>query len=164
MVRPMVHSQKHYVQTSIASILGGATLGVVLVDAVAVSDKNSVSEVEEGSNVKAIYCEYWLKAGEASNLCTHVTAIYKAPAGASGATFAEMAALGNFDNKKNILFTSQGLLNTEGSQATNILHQWIKIPKSKQRFGLGDRILLTVSASATSDVDICGFSLYKEYT
>jgi len=73
-----------------------------------------------------------------------------------------MAALGDWDNKKNILFTSQGLINDVDSSAMNLYRGWIKIPKSKQRMGLGDLVswhLRTVGQS----LNFCGFELYKEY-
>ncbi len=162
MVRPMVHSTKHYVQTSIATIAGGALLNITLVDAVAVGNKNTVQEVEEGSSVKAIYCEYWLRAGSTTP-SSFVAAIYKVPGGGAAFSVAEMAALGGADNKKNILFTSQGLVNDQDSTALSLYRGWIKIPKSKQRFGLGDRLIFTTSAIVI-DLQICGFSTFKEYT
>jgi len=162
MVRPMVHSTKHYVQESIITITGGGLDNQTLIDAVAVSDKNTVSEVTEGSSVKAIYCEYWLRAGT-TTASSFVAAIYKVPGGAAAFSVAQMAALGNADNKKNILFTSQGLVNDQDSTALSLVRGWLKIPKSKQRFGLGDRLILTISAIAV-DIHKCGFSTYKEYT
>ncbi len=163
MVRAMVHSTKHYVQTSISSIVGGAAANVTVLDAVNVVDKNSLTEVEEGSTVKAIYFEHWLKAGAASNVASFIAMIYKAPGGVTTFSFGNVAAIGNVDNKKNIFYTTQGLMNTEGGSATNIIKGWIKIPKSKQRMGLGDRIILVISAPSI-DLDHCGFATFKEYT
>ncbi len=162
MVRPMVHSTKHYVQTSIATITGGGLLNTTLVDSVSVSDKNTPNEVEEGNSVKAIYCEYWLRAGSTTP-SSFVAAVYKVPGGGAAFSVAEMAGLGLVDNKKNILFTSQGLVNDQDSTALNLYRGWIKIPKSKQRMGLGDRMILTVSAIAV-DIQICGLTIYKEYS
>jgi len=164
MVRPMVHSTKHYVQTSISSITGGAEGEVVIVSAVAVSDKNTASEVEEGSSIKAVYFEHWLKAGEASNSGSFVLTVAKFPSGLPSFTFTEMASLDNAENKKNIFYTSQGLMNINSGSATNVLKFWIKIPKSKQRFGLGDRLILQISAAASIDLDHCGMTTYKEYS
>ncbi len=164
MVRPMVHSQKHIVQTSIASITGGQSSDLIIVSAVDVANKDLSNEVETGNSIKAIYFEHWIKAGEASNLGSFIAAIYKVPGGGSGFTFAQMASLHTAANKKNILYTTQGLMNDQSGSATNIIKQWIKIPKSKQRFGLGDLIVFTISAAATIDLDHCGVSLYKEYT
>ncbi len=165
MVRPMVHSTKHYVQTSLSTVTGGAVGTTTLIDAVPIQDKNSVFEVEEGNSVKAIYIEHWIKGGEVSDQATQILAIYKAPAGLAAFSFVEMAALGTVDNKKNILYCTQGLVNDVGQQATNVHRGWIKIPKSKQRFGLGDRLFITISAqTATVDLFHCGFATYKEYS
>ncbi len=137
---------------------------ILIVESVAVAAKNAPKEVEEGSTVKAIYFEHWLKAGEASNLGSFVAAIYKVPGGGATFTFAQMAALNDVANKKNILYTTQGLMNINSGSATNFIKGWVKIPKSKQRFGLGDLLVLTISAAATIDLDHCGFATYKEYT
>ncbi len=162
MVRPMVHSTKHYVQTSISTIAGGAVLTQDLVDAVAVGAKNSVSEVEEGNTVKAIYCEYWLRAGSTTPSSGQLVLV-KLPAGAIPPTAAEMAALGNYDNKKNILYTQMGLFNDQDADAIAAVRGWFKIPKGKQRFGLGDKFVLSVF-TPTIDLQICGFATYKEYS
>ncbi len=162
MVRPMVHSTKHYVQTSIATIAGGAVLNVILVDAVAVKDKDLVFEVEEGSTVKAIYLEYWLRAGSTTPSSGQAI-VSKQIADASNPTAAEMAALGDWDNKKNIFYTTMGLFNDQDADAINIYKGWLKIPRGKQRMGLSDRLTLSVFA-ATIDLQICGFCTYKEYT
>ncbi len=164
MVRAMVHSTKHYVQTSVSSIVGGAKGDIIFATAVPVSSKNAGNEVEEGNTIKAIYVEHWIKAGEASNLGSFVAALYKIPGTGAGFTFAQMAALNDSENKKNVLYTTQGLMNTNSGSATNIMRGWFKIPKSKQRFGLGDILLLTISAAATIDLDHCGFATYKEYS
>ncbi len=163
MVRPMVHSTKHYVQTSLSSITAPGQLNTTIAQSVAVVDKDAVFEVEEGANIKAVYFEYWLKTGETSNSGFYTMTIHKIPGGGANFSQAEMAALGGAPNKKNILFTSQGLLNTPADSATNVIRSWIKIPKSKQRFGLGDFLMMSILASAI-DIDLCGFATYKEYT
>ncbi len=163
MVRAMVHSTKHYVQTTLANIVAPAVSSLVIVDAVATLAKNLPSEVEEGSSVKAVYFEHWLKAGEASNSGFFELAIYKNPG--SGTTFSagQMTAMHTSENKKNVFYFSQGLININSGSATNVIKGWIKIPKSKQRMGLGDRIVLTINAPAIN-IDHCGFATYKEYS
>ncbi len=162
MVRPMVHSTKHYVQQSIATVMGGAVVNIAFATAVAVGDKNLVSEVEEGSTVKAIYCEFWIRAGSTTPSSGQLI-IYKRPAGVVSATATEMAALGDFDNKKNIFYTTMGLYNDQDADAIAAIRMWIKIPKGKQRMGLGDTIGLSIF-TPTIDLQICGFVTYKEYT
>jgi len=86
------------------------------------------------------------------------------PAGANEFSFAEIAALGTSLNKRNIFYTTQGLMNTSAGSATNIIRGWINIPKSKQRFANRDKLVLAISAAASIDIDHCGFATYKEYS
>jgi len=161
MVRPMVHSTKHYVQQSIGTSAVGTPTNVNIVSGVAVLGKDLVSDVEEGSSVKAIYIEMWLRsAATAASSFTFI--VYKRVQNSPFATATEMAALGDFDNKKNVLFTSQGLLNDVDSTAMSVIRGWIKIPKGKQRMGLGDNITWTLNAIGQS-INFCGFQIYKEY-
>ncbi len=162
MVRPSIHSTKHYVQTSIETVTGGMVNSKILSLAVPVSDKNTVNEVEEGCNIKAIYCEYWLRAGSAT-ASSGQAIIYKTEGETGPANATEMAALGDWSNKKNIFYTAMGLFNDQDSNAINIYKGWLKIPKGKQRQGLGDSLRLSVF-TPTVDLHLCGFSLYKEYT
>ena len=164
MVRPMVHSQKHYVQWSISSVTGGLLTTEIIADAVDVSVKNAATEVENGCSIKAVFVELWIKAGEASNSGSFVIGIYKLPGTGVSFTFAQAASMHTSENKKNVFYMTQGLMNTPAGSATNVFRGWIKIPKSKQRFGLGDRLQLFISAAATIDLDYCGFATYKEYS
>ncbi len=125
------------------------------------SDKNLVTEVEEGSSVKAIYLEMWIRSAAVA-AASFTFCVCKKPGGVGAPSETELAALGDWDNKKNVLFTSQGLINDVDSTAMNLYRGWIKIPKSKQRMGLGDTLswhLRTVGQS----LNFCGFQLYKEY-
>jgi len=158
----MVHSTKHYVQTSIATVLGGATLNTVLVDAVDVAAKTGLEEVEEGSSVKAVYLELWVRAGDTAAASGQLV-VYKKVGDSSAPNATDMAALGNWDNKKNIFYTTMGLFNDQDADAIAIFKGWIKIPKSKQRMGLGDRIMWTIF-TPTIDLHVCGFATYKEYS
>jgi len=162
-MRPVIHSTKHYVQTSLSTITTGALLNTALIDAVATPDKNTVSEVEEGAIVKAVFVELWVIGSVANQFFTIVLAKY--PSGTGSASAAEMAALGDWDNKKNILYTTQGLASNDGiAGPIAVIRQWFKVPKSKQRFGLGDRVRLQVMSRGSDDLIVCGFATYKEYT
>ncbi len=162
MVRPMVHSTKHIVQQSITTVTGGGVVTVNVAESVAVGAKNLVFEVEEGSSIKAVYVEMWERSSSTTPSSGQAI-FYKKIADASSATAADMAALGDWDNKKNILYTTMGLFNDQDADAVNLIRGWIKIPKGKQRMGLGDKIQMTFFASVVDTV-ICGFFLYKEYT
>ncbi len=162
MVRPMVHSTKHYVQPGLRSIVAGVTEAHVIVEAVAIADVTDNDEVGEGNSVKAIYVESWIRASGASP-GAYIAVVAKVPG--TGTTFGttQMAALFDAENKKNILFTSQALVNDNDANAINIIRGWLKVPKSKQRMGLGDRWVLHTNAIGV-DMTICGFETYKEYT
>ncbi len=162
MVKAMVHSQKHIVQFSIRTIEAGTVENLTIVDAVAVANKNIPQEVEEGSSVKACYVELWVRAGSVTpSSGQHV--LYKKSAGQGFPSTANMGQLHDWNNKKNILFTQMGLFNDQDADAVRIMGGWYKIPKGKQRFGLGDQLVVTGFSTAV-DTQICGFAVYKEYT
>jgi len=162
MVRPMVHSTKHYVQHSINTIAGSAQVNLVIVDAVNVASKTGAGQVEEGSSVKACFIECWLRAGDTVG-ASYVAALYKLPGTGVAFTTTQMAAMFDAENKKNILWFGMGLVNDQDADATAIMRQWYKIPKSKQRFGLGDRLILSIFAQGAIDMHHCGFETFKEY-
>ncbi len=161
MVRPMVHSIKHVVQFSIASLLSGNVRENPIAVAVAPQDVNLPTEVVEGSTIKAVYLEYWY-IGDGATTSELVTAVVKQPAGRVAMTAGEMQAIHTYDNKKNIFEIHQGLLGKVGTNPVNVFRHWIKIPKGKQRFGLGDSIAVN-SFAGGSDFFLCGFATFKEY-
>ena len=161
MVRPMVHSTKHYVQQSIGTVIAGAVEDQLFADSVAVSNKDSVLEVEEGSSIKAVYVEVWIRSA-ATAASSFVFVICKRPSGVAVPTAAQLAALGLWENKKNVLYTCQGLTNDVDSTAMVLYKGWVKIPKSKQRMGLGDKLSWHLTAIGQT-INFCGFVTYKEY-
>ncbi len=163
MVRPMVHSTKHYVQVSITTAAADAVHSIIVADAVDVAAKDQVFEVEEGSSIKAIYMELWAKSTSDTVSTSCVLAFMKQIADSGNPSVAEMAALGDFDNKKNILYTTEGLININLADARTLFKGWIKIPKGKQRMGLSDRWTVNIVPVNTS-MNICGFFTYKEYS
>ncbi len=162
MVRPMVHSTKHYVQNSLATVVAGSVLQLNIAEGVAVVNKNIAFEVEEGSTIKAVYVESWIR-GASATASSGQYIIYKKIADASVPSSTDMAALGDWDNKKNIFYTTMGLYNDNDADAIAAHRGWIKIPKGKQRMGLGDKLSIAIF-SPTIDLHHCGFSTYKEYT
>jgi len=158
----MVHSSKHYVQFPINQIATGTAEINAVVTAVALQNVNLASEIVEGSSVKAVYFELWLQ--NEGTLGEFIMTISKEPLNGTGPNFAQMAALNNFENKKNVLYTTQGLTSNDGvSGPVNIIRGWVKIPKSKQRFGLGDRIVMNISNVSANDLVRCGLTIFKEY-
>ncbi len=123
----------------------------------------AVDEVVEGAIVKAIYIELWSQ--DDGNDGSEVVVLSKQTAGQLGPTFTEMNALGTWNEKKNIFFTHQGLTSNDGiTGPLLVMRAWYKIPKSKQRFGLGDRLTLTMASNGAQSVNFCGFAIYKEYS
>ncbi len=162
-MRAPIHSVKHYVQTSLTTVAASAIDTTVLVEGVQVASINAVHEVLEGATVKAIYIELWVLGTSAS--ATVIVTLAKFPSGQTPFSTTEMAALGNANNKKNILFTAQGLASNDGiGNPIPIMRGWYKIPRGKQRFGLGDTLELQVFAQQAVSLEICGMATYKEYT
>ncbi len=160
-MRPVIHSEKHYVQITRSTVATVARNVEDIIKAVAVP--TAVDEVKEGAIVKAVFFELWVLNDGSDG--SHVVVISKNPISDAGPTFTNMNALGTYVNKKNIFFTHQGLDPNDGiTGPMNVIRGWIKIPKSKQRFGLGDRLFLTVSNSSLQGLNYCGFATYKEYT
>jgi len=163
LVRPQVHSTKHYVQFPINQIGTGTREINTVVSAQALAAVDAANEVVEGSTIKAIYFEMWFQ--NEGTLGEFIMTITKSVEAGTGPTFTEMASLHTYTNKKNILYTTQGLTSNDGvSGPVNVIRGWVKIPKSKQRFGLGDRLQMNISNVSSQDLVRCGFTLYKEYS
>ncbi len=160
-MRPPIHSRKHYVQITRSTV---ATVARNNEDIIVVNaTPTGVDEVVDGAIVKAVYVELWLL--NAGNAGSDVVILGKNLGASAGPTFTQMNALGTYDEKKNVLFTHQGLSNNDGiDPPMNVMRAWYKIPKSKQRFGLGDRLRLSIANNSAQDLFYCGFATYKEYT
>ncbi len=160
-MRPVIHSQKHYVQITRSSVL---TVARNIEDIIiSKATPTAVDEITEGAVVKAVYIELWLM--NEGNDGSDVVIVSKHVADATGPNFTTMNALGNYANKKNVLFVHQGLSSNDGiGNPVAILRNWVKIPKSKQRFGLGDSLRITIANNGANSLDYCGFATYKEYT
>ncbi len=161
-MKPIIHSKKHYVQHSIQTVVAGTPKLLSIALAVDALDVNLPEEVVEGASVKACYIEIWLRSGSTTG-SSGQWILFKKLSDTSNPTAIEMAALHDWDNKKNILHTGMGLINDQDADAVPILRGWYKIPKGKQRFGLGDQLKFAIFAP-TIDAQICGFMTYKEYT
>ncbi len=163
MVRPMVHSTKHYVQVSVSNVGVGAKVDEPIATAVESTVANLNDEVIEGATIKAVYVEMWVQG--TSGTTNFILIVAKMPSGLGTPSFTNMTALFNYKNKKNILYTTQGLASNDGiAGPVNVLRGWIKIPKSKQRMGLGDSLNLVIATQGAGTLNYCGFFTYKEYT
>ncbi len=161
MVRAMVHSVKHYIQQTLASVNTVSRVNTSIVSALAAP--TNPNEVAQGSTIKAVYLEIWAIAETANQFFTAI--VYKRPSGLASVTFTELTNLFTYENKKNILYTTQGLAPNDGvGQPIVIFKGWIKIPKGKQRFGLGDKLTFSIASRGDGTINICGFATYKEYS
>ncbi len=163
MVRPTINSSKHYVQFSLGTVTGGTIENNKVADAVVANLVNLDNEVREGAVIKAVYIEFWVRTLDTASGSVILT-VEKIP-GASAASMSttDSAGLFVYQNKKNIFYTTMGLVNDQNADAIPFIRMWIKIPKSKQRFGLGDRLNVNIHAQSLIDLGRCGFITYKEY-
>ncbi len=162
-MRPIIKSRKHYIQITRSQISTVSTQNELLIESVGVTAKNTPREVEEGAIVKAIYIEMWLL--DSANDGSNVVVLSKQNESGLGPSNTEILALDTWNNKKNILFTHQGLSSNNGvGNPMAVMRGWYKVPKSKQRFGLGDILSLTIRNSGPNVLEFCGFATFKEYT
>ncbi len=161
MVRAMVHSIKHYVQQTLTTVTTGVRDNMSIVSAL--ESATNLNEVTQGSTIKAVYLEIWAIGSSSNQFFTAI--VYKRPSGLNAISITEMANLYTYENKKNILYTTQGLASNDGIAGPYPLFKgWIKIPKGKQRFGLGDKLTFTVASRGDASIIYCGFATYKEYS
>ncbi len=157
-----IQSIKHYVQLQRTATANGAVLAFDIVDGTSVAAVGAATdEVEEGSVVKAVYIEMWCAADQDA-MGSMIAALEKIPGGAPAMTSTNINNLGAYPNKKNVLNVFMGLTPGQDENPIPILRGWYKIPKGKQRIGLGDKIVLNI-APISGAVESCGFSVYKEY-
>ncbi len=160
-MRPIISSEKHIVQHTLTTAAAGAVTSVLIANATTASAKNLQTEVLIGAVVKAIYVEMWVVTDDATP-GSIVWILEKVPANQVSATAAQMASLGTYTNKKNILQSGMGLIGDNAQFPTNLMKGWIKVPKGKQRQGIGDVFRFTILAQ-TNGINTCGFFIYKEY-
>ncbi len=159
MVRPTINSEKHIVQRTFLNAAVGTVRSLIL--AQATSSITNSEDVRIGAVVKAVYVELWF-AGEGAAAGTSICILEKLVAGQAAASTAQMLALHTYPNKKNVLFTHQGLTSFAAANAVPVMRGWYKIPKGKQRMGQGDTIQLTI-LSQVDGFNMCGVFIYKEY-
>ncbi len=163
MVAP-INSIKHYVQQTNLVVASGAISNRFIVVGVVAPATASPGEVIQGAIVKAVYVELWLIGNDSTGVLTSFTlTVEKLSGGQPNQTFTNSQNLSAYPNKKNILYTTQGITSTvvDGANAVPVIRAWIKIPKGKQRIGLGDAIFINVAAVGV--LRICGVYIYKEY-
>ncbi len=157
-----ISSVKHYNQFTQFVVGTGTVTGQEHVTAVSVGNQTNSNEVTEGSVVKAIFIELWL-LGNGPGINSYVVIVERTVANQGLPSLSNMSTLQFYANKKNVLFTSQGLVGENDANPTPVLRQWIKIPKGKQRFGFEDGLRVNIAAIGSEDLVGCSFATYKEY-
>jgi len=162
MVRPTINSEKHLHPRSLITVDNGTIQNLNI--AVAVKAPSTSFEVREGAEVKAVWVEMWY-LGSGSQPVIQTTVLEKISSGGPAMTQPDSTTLNDYLNKKNILYTTQGIVGDANSNPVPLLRDWYKIPKGKQRMGLGDKIVLNIAsvAEAANDLEVCGMFIYKEY-
>ncbi len=163
-MRAVIHSKKHIVQISQGTVSQAAIVITGLANAIE-GPSTTPDQIVEGASLKACYVEFWVSQDSASVVGSYTIILMKVPGNSAAITTTNMAALHDFKNKKNILFTAQGLLTPNDGGQVPVLRDWYKIPKGKQRFGLSDKLQLILrNNNATAiDINFCGVAIYKEY-
>ncbi len=164
-MKPIIKSKKHIFQISQATVGQAAIVNTVFADGQEATGLTPTA-IEEGAIVKACYVEFWVSQDSASVVGSYTVALFKLPGVGTAAASADLAALHDWDNKKNIFFSAQGLLTPNDGGQVPVLRGWYKIPRGKQRFGLNDRMVIAIrNNNATAiDINFCGLVIYKEYT
>ncbi len=159
-----VNTVKHFVPLASAVIATGAINNHKIAEGVVAPAVALNSDVRQGAVIKAIYIEMWLASNEASGSESQfVLTVEKKRATEVDMTNANALNLQAYLNKKNVLYTSQGIINSNtGAGAVPIIRQWVAVPKGKQRFGLGDEFFVNIAA--VGSIQVCGMTIYKEYT
>ncbi len=160
MKAPIV-SVKHIITLTPNTATVGTLNNLVIATAVVSPDANNSGEVVEGSVIKAVYLEFWATGDDAAQ-GSCAAFFEKSPSGLTLMTNAQSLAPFSYPNKKNIFHSFQGLMPSNTQNPMNIIKGWIKIPKGKQRMGLGDRLVYSHSG-ITDGTTICGIVIYKEY-
>ncbi len=134
----------------------------MVINAVPLPGVTNANDVRAGSVIKAVYLEYWITSDSSTVFGTFNITVEKKGQGATAMSFGQSVNLMAYPNKKNILYTTQGIIGKDVNNAVPILKQWIAIPKGKQRFGNDDELVVNFSA-ITQTQNVCGIAIYKEY-
>ncbi len=164
-MRAVIKSKKHIFQISQSTVSQAAIVNTVIADADEATS-TTPQGIEEGAIVKACYVEFWVSQDSASVVGSYTLILAKITTGTALPNTGNLAALHDYQSKKNILFSAQGLLTPNDGGQVPVLRGWYKIPKGKQRFGLNDRLVIALRNNnlAANDINFCGLAIYKEYT
>ncbi len=161
-MRPHVTTEKHYVQAPLFTVPISSISPVVIAHAVAIPSGLSF-EVKDGSIISAVYLEFWMLNTGDPTISFAISTFEKMPGNTTFMTFTNALNLHTYANKKNIIYAFEGIMPSLGGFPFSVIRKWIKIPKSKQRMGLGDRLVINFTSDGATK-SVCGFATYKEQT
>jgi len=161
MVKPIINSEKRIRQVSLTNV---SPLGVgreFIAEVKRDPNLSDPTEIAVGTVIKAVYIELWLLA-TSQQPNTSVVAFLKATNGSDGPIPSEMLNLNAYGGKKNIFEMHQGLTGDANTNSSPFFRGWVKVPKGKQRFGLGDNLQIAITP-ITEDIQYCGVFIFKAY-
>ncbi len=159
-MKPVIDSETKRIPIGFNGTAAGAISEITVVNALDIPTAADV-DVKTGTVVKAVYVELWV-IGDAAATGTFYSHVEKLPSGITKMTYSQSLSPNDYGNKKNILYSTQGLFPETGQNPVPIMRQWIKIPKGKQRFGLKDKIVVNIAATVAA-IDWCGLLVYKRF-
>ncbi len=161
-MKQIIQSTKRISQASLFTVAADAVEQFIVLQATQDFTGGS-GQCPVGAVVKAVYVEMWMM-GDGQQPSFQMAIVEKSQGNATVASIAALRDLDNFTNKKNIFHTFQGLIGDANTNPMPIIRQWIKIPRGKQRMGLGDRIRVVFGGlDPVGSVEVCGFTIAKYY-
>ncbi len=157
-LRPKVNTEKHYKQESLFTIASGAISNRIIAFAAAVP--TGANQVREGASISAVYVELWITTDDAA-LGSHIVTLEKLSGTSPFMASGDSASLNTYANKKNIFHTQMGLTPPNTQYPMSTVKGWFRIPRGKQRMGLGEQLVLNIHGQSNG-LTGCGFFTYKE--
>ncbi len=160
-----IQTIKHFVPRTLAAVATSAVLNHKLAEGVDAPATSAVTDCIQSAVIKAIWVELWIiHSGAAGTTTTFTITLERADVLQSLMTLSNALNLSSYANKNNVIYTTQGIIGSDNvANPIPILRQWFKIPKGKQRLGLGKNWILNVANSGGESINVCGMVIYKEY-
>ncbi len=163
-MRPVIQSTKRITQFSLFTVPEDDTVSAGVLEAKQ-DFVGGTSECPVGAVVKAVYVEFWL-LGEGAQPTFAMAFVEKSQGSSAKPDIATVRDMDNYTNKKNVLHMFQGIIGDSNTNPMPVIRQWIKVPKGKQRMGLGDQIRVVfggLNPSMNESFEVCGFVIAKYY-
>ncbi len=158
----VINTIKHMVTETNTAVASGARKTVIVANCVVAPANADTTQVKEGSVIQALHLELWIRGEGADGVDTQQNVyVEKVPAAATAMTYTQALNPMSYPNKRNIIFSSQGVLGDKTTNPIAILNGWYLVPKGKQRMALGDKWIITIAATG-QPVGVCGLWIYKE--